>query len=422
MAVMMLSSVLIGGAGMVAASQTQSINGDTVDSIDQTNTTYVPTTGAVENFTVNMTEDQTGSTSYAFSVNVTPDSVDASTSSGSISGTSIQNGTVYVNTSSTSDVVDYVHFSFNASDNVTADGGVPDAVNYSESASTSTLVEDPDSSEVHEYRVVNPMNYLDYEVTVDNGDYNESISEYDPNSTSEDVQITFEVTRNNTTNEDIPLEKLYFEAGLHKSYFTDISETTEKNTSNGPVLKDITETRNNTTKTFAFDLVKVDNTSDTWTVTLNATVQEGSVDDAIVYGVESDSEGGVETSSSATIALSAGTGDAPLFFDVGDAGMMPFFIGGGVLLFVIGGLVYARQPSSQMAGFGLNAGLGKNIALVVLPIGVGGVMVGDYLLDSFNVITDQGVSPEMVGLVGGVLILAGLGMVVREYRSERSPR
>ncbi|MFC6755853.1 hypothetical protein ACFQER_02965 [Halomicroarcula sp. GCM10025894] len=369
-----------------------------------------------------MTESQSVSAdgSVFFSTNVTPADVTVNSSSGSgTASVNVVDDGYYVNETggSSSVTIDAHDVMFNVSDNVSTTGSVADAINVSDGAgmeNRTELVSDDDDSEVHDFRVRtdDQNDHLMTDISVDNGEFNETTGEYVPNETG-NATFTVEVTRDNTTYESLDFEDHSVIVSFDKSGFTDIDETTNESAGVlelssdgvGDFLDDGDED-----KGYKYNLVEANNTTRTHTLTFTTTVENANENKSVVVESVHDPKGGVEADTNVSYALNnAGTANQLIGIPL-SGGLLVTLLGGLVAVLAVGAVVIGRDGSSSMAGFGAYSGMGMS-ALVLGGGIVGLTMVADYVLEGFtfwsSIVVDGLGLPGFTPLVLGIVLSIG---------------
>lgn len=271
-------------------------------------------------------------------------------------------------------------------------------------SSESDLLVGPASEETQTYMVYHPDMVVDTNITTTNGELNES--EYEPEEFDEtQFEVVFE---RSTTYESLSLSSLHVEVTLDTIAFNDIEEVTEVDPDT-IILNEISESDD--LKTYQFDIVEPNSSSD-YTVQVNGTANAVDADEAVSAGSVQDPDGGAQSAGTVESYAMSSAGGAPFFADFGDFGALELVLGGGVLLVLIGGLLYARDESGRMGASGYSAYMGSfynlpNLAWIAFG-GVGVTMVVDYFTD-FNVWSDLVVGslglPEITPLIAGAAIV-----------------
>jgi len=406
-------------AGPAFASETVQFDGDAADSTDQTNTTYIATNSDVGNVTIQMTEDQSVSTSgsieYNISfVNVSSAEINSSSGSGTLE-VSVDNAKdkLYVNETggTSSATLESLNVTYNVSDS----GGID--VSYDNwMENESTLIEDPDASETQTYLVYARDKVVDVEAEVVGAEleFNESSGELEANGSDATGQFVFHLTRNNSTYEDIPLSVVQFDVGFNTTYFSDVSEETNLSTDT-VVLTDIyTEDGE---KHYTLEVQQPDNvTSEYWddvTVRINATAESGEVNETLSRATTQNPDGGVQTESTTRYDHAAPAGIvSPNFTEIGDLPTWAFVLGMAILVAAIVGFWYYRQQGMAMRGFGVSDEWTEPDNLIVMVVGLGTLIaLADALLGS-----PLGVAAGLAGMgipavgvvVIGAVVLGGI--------------
>jgi len=427
-ALMVALTVFAPGAAM--ASETVAFGGNTASTADQVNQTEIQVNSSLDNITVQMTEDQSLSAggSVFYETAVTPEEVNINASSGTGNlTTNITDNGFYVNETggSTSATSESVNATFSVSSNFTSNGTVPDAINVSEGNSMLEpvqLIADDDASETHNYRVYGDDNgdVLDWEVETDNGHFNETTNEYVPNETGT-TQFTLTVTRNNTTYENLSLEDHLVHVSFDKSGFADISEETNETAGVlelasdgvGDFINDSDED-----KGYKFSLVEQNNTSRTYTLQFNATVENADESKSLVVKSIHDPKGGLQASAGVAYGLhNTGSANNLIAVPISLSSPLTLALGGLAVVIVIGGVFVGSDRTSGMRGFGAFAnggypvigrfGGGMNLLWLGVILGSLSMIAGPFVPFHEGILVDGlGIpswGPKVLGFVGGVV-------------------
>jgi len=270
-----------------------------------------------------------------------------------------------------------------------------------------TLVENPDGTEVHNYRVVDPAAFVDVNMSTDNGALNATSSLYEPDDQSGDSSFDATFTPSDHYS-NVTLDQLEVYVSLHSDAFTNAEENTAENASE-LVLSNIADDGNYTQ--FKFEIVEANNFTEQ-TITVNGSVNAADVEDAIVVGAQPQPDGGDQGDGEMEHYGTELAGSAPFFGELGDFGLTEIAIGLAVLGLVGGGLWYAREEGMDTGGFGAFM-QGESMAMSVAywaALGAGVTMVADYFLDEINVWSDLVVGN--LGLPGVTPLVAGAGIAI----------
>lgn len=418
---MVLAAPMMTGAAL--ASKTVQFNGAAADSADQTNTTYIATGSTLDNFTVQMTEDQnpTAGGSIVYNTNVTASS--ASIASGTDTGNltvTVNSGNITISDSTGADsdeTVTALNVTFNVTDNSSKVGVNVSYDNWMKN--DTTLIEDPDSSEVHTYLVYAADKVLDVTPEFVGGDieFNSTSQELEANGSDNTGQLVFHLTRNNSTYESIPLSAHQFRVALNTTYFSHINDETSYSSST-LTLSD--KKSQNGETIYVVNIVNPNNTTESYAFKVNATVEAGDANGSMTYSSIQNPDGGVESQGDTTYdhAIASGT-VAPNFFDVGNLGLAGLGIGIVVVVGIVYFLTQYRDPALGARGYAAYGG-GWVMWAWVLALLLGLSMVMDYLDLGFTfdlwsnlLVTNFGL-PSLTPIVGGLsLIVVALGLNVQ---------
>lgn len=418
--------------GMAAASQTVAFDGEATGTADQVSPTQIQVGSSLNNTTVQMTEDQTVSASGStfYTTNVTPegavlDAMASGENASNIAVNVVDNG-VYVNNSgANSETTSSVNITFGVSDNVSSNGSVADAINVTAAnamANKTQLVADSDSSEVQNYRVygAGDGDVLDWSFSVDNGEINASTGNYVPNETGQ-ANFSITVTRNNTTYESLSLEDHLVYVSFDKSGFADIAE--ETNETAGRLVLDTNgiddfSSDGDEDKGYKFRMVQQNNTTRTYTLKFNVTVENADENQSFTVESIHDPKGGVKASAGVSYGLhnAGGTSNfvnVPL--DMGSS----LLLGGIAIILVVGGIFYASDMKSGFRGFGAfgPGGMGTVYnALWIVGILAGLSMIIGPITPFWNGLVVEGIGlPTWAPMVLGFVISVGsVGFAVRK--------
>lgn len=425
-------------AAPALASENVAYDGETADSEDQTNTTYLATNSGLGNFTVKFTETQNISDggSVFYPTNITADQVkNLSESDPGDIGVNIVDDGIYFNDTNangdtTSEDLQSFEVVFNVSEDPPVNGSVPDAVNVSYDnwmENDTQLMADDDASEVHTYLVYATDKVVDvsYEFVGGDIEINESTGELAANGSDNTGKLVFHVTRNNTTYEGIPLSSLNFQVALNTTYFSDITETTDEDVDR-IVLGDVASEDGD--KVYTWSIVNPNNHTNTYDVQVNATVESGEANDTLVHTNVQNPDGGVESSGDTAYAHALGGGviSSPNFWDIiSDLGVVGLGIGVVVIAGILWFLTRNQDPSLGMGGYAAYAGGWMMWAWVGL-LAVGLTMVFDYLdpmgvtFDIWSDLVGTMGLPDMTPLIAGVVfVILALAMNVQNSNPMR---
>lgn len=308
---MMVASVFV-GAG--AAADFVADDGESVTA--ESPTPLQLTVGDEGNITLQMTEDQTGGTSYFYNTSGEAESLDVTMSSGTLSGTRITADGFYVNTSATSDTVGAVNATFDQTTNESESGIYTGQVMSNESY----LIEDPDASETVDYVVVDTYAEQSYSVHGLDASFNQSEGELMFDETGR-AQFMIDLNRSNTTFESYGLDTLRYEVWVNTTYFQNIEYTGDTSASTVVKVDEMTE---DGYKKYVLAVQNPDNTTaeywDDVAVAVNATAVGGDVNETfVVKEVHDPTSGGPEAGFAQSYDHGAGAaattgdfGDGPL--------------------------------------------------------------------------------------------------------------
>lgn len=430
-ALMILAAPLL-AATPALASENVAYNGAAADSTDATNTTYVATESTLDNFTVNMTEGWTVSDggTIQFSTNITAANASVSSGSGDLSVT-VKDGVINVTDTNTGDAasesLNGLNVTFNVSQELNSSGSVPDAVNVSAAnwmETETTLIEDPDGSEVHTYLVYDPGKVVDVTHEFVDSDLEFNGSDIELNGTDRTGEVVFHITRNNTTYENVPLSVLEAEVTLNTTYFSPApGKDTITATVTGNASVNASTAGDN--RTFTVTIANPNNVTTTYDLAVNATAETGTANGTLTLTNTQDPDGGLQSDHTSAYhhAITSGmvSGD---FTDVGQPQLVGIAIGLLVVIVFVWYLYKYQDPRMGARGYAAYPGDDDMMYVWLLVVLVGLSMVADYFLTQFNVWADllaaAGVTdPLMTAVVGGVLCTVAVGLGVRNSTPAR---